>query len=77
MASVVILWRQRCLSSVLLRFKDGDHLSCLKKKQTLFKRINLIIKNKTIDQLISDGLPHPQEDNVFGSRQKTAGIVGL
>lgn len=32
MASVVILWRQRCLSSVLLRFKDGDHLSCLKKE---------------------------------------------
>lgn len=32
MASVVILWWQRCLSSVLLRFKDGGHLLCLKKE---------------------------------------------
>lgn len=42
-----------------------------KKTQTPFKCINLIIKNKTIDQLISDGLPYPQEDNVFGLRQKS------
>lgn len=56
MASVVILWRQRCLSSVLLRFKDGGHLSCLKRKKKdtntlqMYKFNNQKQNNRSADQ---------------------------